>query len=69
MPQTHRGGVKRIGETLTFYPLLRAHHPHLKSTHRLERLNEEIKRRTRVVGIFPQTASCLHRIRALCRDP
>ena len=31
----------------------------------LERLNEEIKRRTRVVRIFPNEQSCLGLIRAL----
>lgn len=55
-----------IVETLTFYRLPRAHHKHLKSTNMLERLNEEIKRRTRVVRIFPNTESCLRLIRALC---
>ena len=55
-----------IGETLTFYRLPRAHHKHLKSTNMLERLNEEIKRRTRVVRIFPNTASCQRLVRALC---
>lgn len=55
-----------IAETLTFYRLPRAHHKHLKSTNMLERLNEEIKRRTRVVRIFPNTESCLRLIRALC---
>jgi len=44
-----------IGETPTFYRLPRAHHKQLKSTNMPERLNEEIKRRTRVVRIFPQT--------------
>jgi hypothetical protein len=39
---------------------------HLKSTNMLERLNEEIKRRTRVVRIFPNTESCLRLVRALC---
>lgn len=55
-----------IGQTLTFYRLPRAHHKHLKSTNMLERLNEEIKRRTRVVRIFPNTESCLRLVRALC---
>ncbi len=55
-----------IVETLTFYRLPRAHHKHLKSTNMLERLNEEIKRRTLVVHIFPNTESCLRLIRALC---
>jgi len=41
---------------LSFYRLPRAHHKHLKSTNMLERLNEEIKRRTRVVRIFPNTS-------------
>jgi len=55
-----------IGETLTFYRLPRQHHKHLKSTNLLERLNEEIKRRTRVVRIFPNPASCLRLVLALC---
>jgi putative transposase len=54
-----------IEETLTFYRLPRQHHKHLKSTNMLERLNEEIKRRTHVVRIFPHEASCLRLIRAL----
>ncbi len=40
-----------IEETLTFYRLPRQHHKNLKSTNLLERLNEEIKRRTLVVRI------------------
>ena len=42
-----------IEETLTFYRLPQAHHKHLKSTNMLERLNQELKRRTLVVRIFP----------------
>ena len=37
----------------------------MKSTNMLERLNKEIKRRTHVVRIFPNTQSCLQLIRAL----
>ncbi len=48
-----------IDETLTFYRLPRQHHKHLKSTNMLEHLNEEIKRRTHVVRIFPNArAAC-----------
>ena len=54
-----------IEETLTFYRLPQAHHKHLKSTNMLERLNEEIKRRTLVVRIFPHAVSCLRLVRAL----
>jgi putative transposase len=56
---------EHIEETLTFYRLPRQHHKHLKSTNLLERLNEEIKRRTHVVRIFPHAESCLRLIRAL----
>ena len=56
---------ENIAETLTFYRLPRGHHKHLKSTNMLERLNEEIKRRTRVVRIFPNQESCLRLVRAL----
>ena len=55
-----------IGSTLTFYRLPRQHHKHLKSTNMLERLNEELRRRTRVARICPNSASCLRLIRALC---
>ena len=40
-----------IEQTLTFYRLPREHHKHLKSTNMLERLNEELARRTHVRGI------------------
>jgi putative transposase len=54
-----------VGETLTFYRLPLAHHKHMKSTNMLERLNQEIKRRTHVVRIFPNGESCLRLVRAL----
>ena len=56
---------ENIEETLSFYRLPLAHHKHLKSTNMLERLNQEIKRRTHVVRIFPNPASCLRLVRAL----
>ena len=37
----------------------------LRTTNGLERINREIKRRTRVASIFPNTASCLRLISAL----
>src|SRR3546814_4667574 len=42
-----------IEETFSFYRLPRRHHKHMKSTNMLERFNEEIRRRTYVVRIFP----------------
>ena len=54
-----------IEETFTFYRLPRQHHKHMKSTNMLERFNEEIKRRTIVLRIFPNEDSCLRLIRSL----
>jgi putative transposase len=56
---------QNIEETLTFYRFPKEHHKHLKSTNLLERFNEEIRRRTYVIRIFPNAASCLRLIRAL----
>ena len=54
-----------IEETFSFYRLPRQHHKHLKSTNMLERLNQELKRRTHIVRIFPNADSCLRLVRAL----
>jgi putative transposase len=57
---------ENIEETLTYFRLPLAHRKHMKSTNMLERLNEEIRRRTYVVRIFPNAQSCLRLVRALC---
>ena len=54
-----------IEETFAFYRLPRQHHKHLKSTNMLERVNQEIKRRTHIVRVFPNAESCLRLVRAL----
>lgn len=56
---------ENIEETFTYYRLPRQHHKHMKSTNMLERFNEEIKRRTYVLRIFPNAASCLRLVRSL----
>ena len=56
---------ENIEETLTYYRLPLAHHKHMKSTNMLERFNQELKRRTHVVRIFPNAESCLRLVRAL----
>ena len=57
---------ENIEQTLTFYSFPRAHHKHIKSTNMLERFNQELKRRSHVVRIFPNEAALLRLIRALC---
>lgn len=59
---------ENIEETLTYFRLPLAHRKHMKSTNMLERLNEEIRRRTYVVRIFPNAESCLRLVRALTVD-
>ncbi len=54
-----------IEGTWTFYRFARLYHQHLKSTKLLERLNEELKRRTHVIRIFSNEAICLRWVRAL----
>lgn len=54
-----------IEETFTYFRLPMPHHKHMKSTNMLERLNEEIRRRTYVVRIFPNAESCRRLVRAL----
>jgi len=57
---------EHIEQTFTFYRFPRAHHKHVKSTNMLERFNQELKRRSHVVRIFPNEAALLRLIRALC---
>jgi putative transposase len=56
---------ENIEEASSYYRLPLPHHKHMKSTNMLERLNQEIKRRTHIVRIFPNAESCLRLIRAL----
>lgn len=57
-----------IEETFTCYRLARRHRKRMESTNKLERLDEEIKRRTYVVRIFPNAESCLRLVRALAGE-
>ena len=52
-------------EILAVYDLPEGHRKRMRSTNMLERFNQELKRRTRVVRIFPNAASCLRLIGAM----
>ncbi|BAB52489.1 transposase [Aminobacter sp. Y103A] len=64
-PKLCQWAEDNVEETLTFNRLPRQHHNSLKSANSLERLNQEIKRRTHVVRIFPSAENCLRLVRAL----
>jgi putative transposase len=52
-------------EILAVYALPEKHRKRMRTTNMLERFNEEIKRRTRVIRIFPNEQSCLRLVSAL----
>ena len=59
---------ENIEETFTYFRLPMRHRKHMKSTNMLERFNQEIKRRSIVVRIFPNAESCLRLVRALAAE-
>ena len=56
-----------IEETLSYYHFPAQHHRHLKTNNPLERIMREIRRRTRVVGNFPDGKSALMLVAARLR--
>jgi putative transposase len=56
---------ERIEECLSCLAFPESHRRRIRTTNGLERLNQEIKRRTRVVRIFPNRGACLRLVSAL----
>jgi putative transposase len=56
---------EHLEECLTCLAFPESHRRRIRTTNSLERLNQEIKRRTRVVRIFPNREACLRLVSAL----
>ncbi len=59
------GGAADI---LAYKTFPKAHWRRIHSTNPLERLNKEVKRRTRVVGVFPDRASVMRLVGSLLKE-
>lgn len=59
---------ENLSEGFTFFDFPLDHRRSIRTTNSLERINREIRRRTRVVGVFPNEASCLRLISALLME-
>jgi len=57
-----------IEQCLSVLAFPKDHQIHLRTSNVIERFNEEIRRRSRVVGIFPNEASALRLISTMCID-
>ena len=55
-------------EMLAVYALPETHRKRMRTTNMLERFNEEIKRRTRVVRLFPNEQACIRLVSALAME-
>lgn len=59
---------KNIPEGLTVFSFPAAHWRKIRTDNHVERLNKEIRRRTKVIGVFPNEASCLRLVSALLME-
>ncbi|BBG65164.1 mobile element protein [Hydrogenimonas sp.] len=68
MPKLARFLEENIADAITFLAFPKPHHRKIHSTNVLERLNKEVKRRTKVVGAFPCEESVLRLLVPLAVD-
>ncbi len=68
MPKLADWAEAALPEGFTVFDLPSTHQRRLRTTNVVERLNEEIKRRTKVVRLFPNEASCLRLISAILME-
>lgn len=67
-PKLVQWAEEAIPEGFTVFALPPSHRRRLRTTNLVERLNEEIRRRTRVARLFPNEAACLRLVSAVLME-
>jgi transposase-like protein len=67
-PKLVQWAEEALPEGFTVFDLPASHRRRLRTTNLLERVNEEVKRRTRVARLFPNEASCLRLVSAILME-
>ena len=68
MPKLAAWAEENLPEGFAVFDRPHSQRVRLRTTNGLERINRELKRRTRVASIFPNTASCLRLVSALLAE-
>jgi putative transposase len=67
-PELASWAEKALPEGFSVFDLPDNHRKRMRTTNVLERVNREIKRRTRVATLFPNEASCLRLVTAVVME-
>ena len=67
-PKLARWLEANIPEGLTVFGFPEAHRRKIRTVNLLERVNQEVRRRTRIIRIFPSEASCLRLVSAVLME-
>lgn len=68
VPKLASWAANAIPEALTVFGFPEAHRRRLRTSNMVERLNKELKRRTRVATLFPNESSCLRLVSAVAME-